>query len=168
MKKLIRLSFQLILGIFLTFSIQSCTEPSSANATPTEPELVTGVPQNPIEGAWLLVWGEYGGEERVDTEPFQIKLFADTHFSYLMKSPDGEWNSGAVGTYEIEGDIYRETHLYSSTAENIGVTADWDFEVRKDSLFMNGPTRIVNEAGEEIEAFKEILNSMKEVRVRAD
>ena len=121
---------------------------------------------NPILGGWYLVRGEYGEAVRAEGEPFQFKLFGEDQFAFLMKSDSGLWNFATTGSYELDGDIYRETFEYTTDTQMTGHTADWKYWLSGDTLYMEGPTRVVDAAGNAPPEFAEMLNSMREVRVR--
>ncbi|MDH3699574.1 MAG: hypothetical protein OEQ81_12990 [Flavobacteriaceae bacterium] len=161
------LPFAMLMVLYLTMN--SCNEQSSSyEESSSSFDEVPKIERNPIEGAWYLVWGEYNGNERIEDKPFQVKLFTEKHFSYLMKSDSIQWGHGTVGTYELENGIYREKFLYSTNSANMGLTAEWEYEVKGDSLFMNGPIKIINAQGVDISEQDDRLHSMKEVRTRAN
>ena len=113
------------------------------------------------------MYGKYGNEVRSGSAPFQFKLFGDDQFSFLMQSPDGEWNYASTGRYELlDDDIYRETFEYSTETQFRGVTADWKYRLSNDTLYMEGPVRIVDAAGQEAPMLAGGYNTMWEARVR--
>jgi hypothetical protein len=120
-----------------------------------------------IEGGWELVWGKYG-ENVVDPgAPFQFKLFSGRHFSLIMRDGDGGWSRAGAGRYALEGNIYRETFVYNSTKEYVGATVEWKYEVKGDTLIMEGPLKVVDAAGSDASHWMDGLNHMREIRVRA-
>jgi len=120
-----------------------------------------------IAGAWYLVYSERDGKERREDEPFQIKIFTEKHFSYLMKSRSGEWKSGSAGTYKTNGNIYVEKHLHSTNPSTMGLTVEWQYEVKGDTLLMQGPLKVTNRDGVEKPEYIESYNTLKEIRMRA-
>ena len=172
MKNPTTIFFASCLAISVLIGLTACSDGPSSSAenksSTSEASMNTPSHKNPIEGAWYLVWGEYNGEPRNESEPFQIKLFTEKHFTYVMKSTEGKWEGSSAGTYELLDGIYRETHLHGTNPDIWGKAADWEFEVRGDSLFMNGPVKITNENGEDATDMADVLNSMREIRVRAD
>ena len=105
-----------------------------------------------------------------EEDPFQMKLFTDKHFSYIMRSKAGEWKSASAGTYElIDQNTYRETHLHTTNRQYTGWVIDWNYEVRGDSLIFEGPTRIRDSKGSRPAEADQWLNApLKEIRVRAE
>ena len=120
-----------------------------------------------LDGGWYLVEGTYAGQKRAESKPFQFKLFGDGQFAFLMKSDGGAWDYSSTGSYELDGDVYRETFEFSTNPAFAGVTAEWKFELKGDSLFMEGPTKIINTDGQEAPELAGGYNTMQEVRVRA-
>ena len=119
---------------------------------------------NPLVGAWELVYGKYGSSERSQPDnPFQLKVFSPNHFAFIMQKEDGTFDRARAGTYKIEGDKYIETHSWSSIDENVGITVTWEFRVEGDTLYMSGPTKVVDADGQEVE----YNVMMEEVRRRA-
>lgn len=172
MKKVFKKSQHVILILLGLWSMDSCTENSSAseNAMETSINIEDNNPiknTNPLEGGWYLIWGEYSGEKRDEKQPFQFKLFGDQYFSFLMKSVDGAWDYASTGTYELIGDTYRETFEFSTEPKYMGVTAEWKYQLKGDTLIMEGPTKIINQEGEEAPELAGGYNTMKEIRVRA-
>ncbi len=121
-----------------------------------------------IRGTWALIHGEYGGNVRQpDGEIFQYKIFDDTHFSLNMRDGQtGKWDRSAIGKYNLEGDTYTETFLQSSDERFTGGTAKWKYRVEGDTLHMEGPLEIMDKDGKP--AYQNMLNTMKEVRVRVE
>ncbi len=158
------LAFGLLLNACDTEESDAATPEEAAGNEPTAAG--TASPDNPIEGAWELVWGQYGDQVQAPAEPFQIKLFTDRHMAFIGERA-GKWDFAVAGTYELDGNIYRETAGYSLDEERKyqGTTLEWHYEVRGDSLIMSGPVKIT--PGPSGEALEVPLNSMQEVRVRA-
>lgn len=121
--------------------------------------------KNSIEGGWYLISGEYSGDKRGGTEPFQFKLFSDKHFALLMQTKEGEWKNSITGSYSLSENIFTESIEFSNQPEYVGMTVDWNYEVKGDTLMMEGPLRILNEEGKEVE--QNVYNTMKEIRIRA-
>ncbi len=143
---------------------ENAADPSSeAAATPTR-----NLTASPLAGTWETIHGEYGGQVRTSTpgQPFMMKQFDDHHFSLTAIDSTGKVSWSSFGTYELDGNLYKETHLYHSMPRLIGGYAEWEYELRNDTLFINGPTVVRDSAGNDLSnEFK--LNSMREIRVRA-
>lgn len=65
---------------------------------------------NPLVGAWLLIYGKYYtpdrdsliGEINSPDQPSSIKVFSNGHFAYIPRGEDG-LNTAGSGSYRIEG-----------------------------------------------------------------
>ena len=109
---------------------------------------------NPLVSAWMLthrtaVYPD-GRKEVRDNEDIQIKLFTPSHFTYIMRSADGELISAGGGPYVYEGDSFKETHAFQSVPEWVDYTAWWDVQFGKDAFYMTGPTKVVNGQGVDV------------------
>lgn len=155
--------------VCLSIFFQACgpTSEPTAEASIAESPAAPDNSSNLLDGGWYLVEGTYAGQKREESKPFQFKLFGDGQFAFLMKSEGGAWDYSSTGSYELEGDIYRETFEFSTSSAFMGVTAEWKFELKGDSLFMEGPTKIINTDGQEAPELAGGYNTMQEVRVRA-
>lgn len=121
---------------------------------------------NPFHGTWALIYGEYSGNSR-DDGPFQYKLFDGSNYIMNMKSPSGVWDQNAFGTYRVEGNKYIETFKHTTAGEVDGGTAEWEYMMHGDTLVIKGPTTVYDaEGNRNPEAYKSMLNSMLEKRVR--
>ena len=78
-----------------------------------------------------------------------------------MQNQEGEWKNGSGGTYYLDSNSYVETHSYNN---NVG-TAAWNYDVRGDSLFMEGPTFMIDAEGNKT---TEDMWHLDEIRVRAE
>ena len=122
----------------------------------------------PLEGAWYLIEGTYNGETVKPEKPFQFKIFTDTHYSFLMQSDEGAWNRGMAGSYKIKDTTYIESCEFSSVPAQIGISAEWKYTIEDGKLIIEGPIRIMNPDGSDNKEFAGLLNTMHEVRVRAE
>lgn len=150
--------------IFIYFSFLTGCAGNSPDSANTSPEDTTTQSRSGIEGAWELVWSSVNGKVDTVTKPLQLKLFSDGFFCLIMKDSSGKWEVGSGGTYELEGQTYKETHKYSTVAEFIGAT-DWqEYELKGDTLYKKLFTKVVNAKGEDITSQ---FPKIEEKRVRA-
>ena len=169
MKSLPQLWLSCLGLVYMGLVFQACG-PASEPTAEANLSVSQATPENAgtiLDGGWYLVEGTYAGQKRAEAKPFQFKLFRDGQFAFLMQSEGGAWDYSSTGSYEIEGDIYRETFEFSTNAGFMGVTSEWKFELKGDSLFMEGPTKIINPDGQEAPELAGGYNTMQEVRVRA-
>jgi hypothetical protein len=156
-----------ILSAFILLCLSNLS--GCSNGPPEENTEITKVAQNSesneLEGAWEVVWTKSNGEVDQRQMPSQIKLFTDGYFSLIMQDSLGQWTQASTGTYETDGKVYKETHLYSNVPEWVGLT-DWqEFEIKGDTLFTTLFTKIINSKGEDLSAQ---YPKMEEKRVRAN
>lgn len=163
------ISYLILTSVCLAFSILSCNnnQVSTAQASLSSGAEAPSAAASEIDGGWYLVKGTYGGQAREESSPFQFKLFREGQFAFLMKSEGGAWDYSSTGSYEIEGDVYREKFEFSTNPSFVGVTTEWKFKISGDSLYMEGPTKIINTEGKEAPELAGGYNTMQEVRVQA-
>lgn len=155
--------------ICISLFFQACgpTSEPTAKASLGENQAAPENAGSILDGGWYLVEGTYAGQKRAESTPFQFKLFGEGQFAFLMKSESGAWDYSSTGSYEIEGDVYREKFEFSTNPAFMGVTAEWKFELKGDSLFLEGPSKIIGIDGQEAPELAGGYNTMQEVRVRA-
>lgn len=164
-KVLFNLMFTAIL-----LGLNSCSDNSSADNSSVQLSNSSEMKNpNPIEGAWYLVKGEYFGNTREDGTPFQIKLFSEKHFALIMDSnADGKgWEGAHAGTYTLEGNVYSETFKFSVDTITPGMIIDWKYEIKGDTLLMEGPLKAMKDGVENPDLVGG-YNTMKEIRIRAN
>lgn len=145
------------------FNLSSCSNDPAEEKTEIT-EVVQNPERNELEGAWEVVWTKSNGQVDQKQMPTQIKLFSDGYFSLIMQDSLGQWTLASAGTYETDGKVYKETHMYSTVPEVIGLV-DWqEFEIRGDTLINKLFTKIINSKGEDVTAQ---YPKMEEKRVRA-
>ena len=122
--------------------------------------------KNELQGAWELVSTTERSTANVKS-PLQLKLFVDGYFCLIMKDSTGKWSLASGGTYETDGNVYKETHLYPiqpEFAEWVGYT-DWQqYEIKGDTLYKKLFTKVVNSKGEDMTA--KFPTDIEEKRVR--
>jgi hypothetical protein len=138
------------ISCFILFCLTQCSQTADKNQAETTPALIGKNNTSALEGAWELVWEDTGGKIRSTGKPTQIKLFTDGYFSYLMQDSTGKWNYGGAGTYEVDGNTYKEKHLYSTIPEYVGAT-DWqEFEMQGDTLVFKLFSKVVLADGKDV------------------
>lgn len=97
---------------------------------------------SPIEGSWELVSKQEEGKKAVLKSPQQFKVFNIGFFSYILCDTLGNFQNAGAGTYELNGNSYKETFkLYSDKKYN-GAT-DWqEWEMKGDTLIFYGFKKI--------------------------
>jgi hypothetical protein len=64
---------------------------------------------SPIEGNWELISKQEEGKKAVLKSPQQFKVFNNGFFSYILYDTLGNFQNAGVGTYEVNGNSYKET-----------------------------------------------------------
>jgi hypothetical protein len=162
MKTKVTRSILLASILFCLFYFSGCSNGPAEEKTETT-EVVRNSERNELEGAWEVVWTKSNGQVDQKQKPTQIKIFSDGYFSLIMQDSLGKWTQASAGTYETDGKVYKETHLYSNIPEWVGLI-DWqEFEIRGDTLVNKLFTKIINGNGEDVTAQ---YPKMEEKRVR--
>jgi hypothetical protein len=137
--------------IVCSFFVAGCEASNASNENKTVAAQITASPKSDIEGAWELVWSRANGKIDNPGKPMQLKIFCNGFFCYLMQnSSTGKWNEGGGGTYETDGNTYKEIHKYNANPEYVGFT-DWqEFKIQGDTLYMTLFTKALNGKGEDV------------------
>jgi hypothetical protein len=94
-----------------------------------------------LEGNWELVENIVNGKKIVPSVPQQFKVFNDGFFCFTTCDAAGKFQYSGAGTYELTGNVYKETFRYASTKEHIGAS-DWQtYEMKGDTLIFYGYTK---------------------------
>ncbi|MCS3798492.1 hypothetical protein [Niastella sp. OAS944] len=144
-------------------SLLSCTGPTKG-ANKSQISNVSSAGKDDLEGAWELVSTTERPLANIK-RPLQLKIFADGFFCLIMKDSTGKWNLASGGTYETDGNVYKETHLYVTVAEFIGTTVWQQYEIKGDTLYKKLFKKVINRKGEDITA--QFSTNIEEKRVRA-
>lgn len=105
----------------------------------SKPDVVTSKEVSPIEGNWITVSFEQNGKlTHPKRMPQLFKMFHDGFFSLFMYDDEGQFSLAGAGTYEIDGDMYKETVPFDSDTAFIGCK-DWQkWEMKGDTLIFYG------------------------------
>ena len=110
------------------------------------------------------LFGKMGDSVRDNGKSGQFKIFHDGFFSLVALDSSGKWLWAGAGTYSLDGNIYKENFRYSSVPEYIGVNDLQEYELKGDTLFTRGFTKVVFGNGEDKTAS---FPKFEEKRVRA-
>lgn len=143
-------------------SLLSCTGPTKG-ANKSQVSNASSAIKDDLEGAWELVSTTERSLANVK-RPVQLKLFADGYFCLIMKDSTGKWNLASGGTYETDGNDYKETHLYVTIPEFIGTTVWQQYEIKGDTLYKKLFKKVINSKGEDITV--QFSTNIEEKRVR--
>ncbi len=133
MKKQSSMLFTSVMCIFLFISV-SCNNTTSdvekQGASESSKNAAT-----PIDGAWEIVWAKANDTLQNPSSPHQFKMFNNGIFSIIAKDSAGNISYAGYGKYELDGNIYKETFIYSDDPKYIGAT-DWqEYELKGDTLY---------------------------------
>ena len=122
------------------------------------------VKTSPIDGEWELVWSKSNGEVKSPGKPMQFKMFHNGFFALIMEDSAGNWTIAGAGTFETQGNTYKETFTYVSMPELVGYTNWQEFELKGDTLYKKLFKKVVDASGKEV---KDWPSDLEEKRVRA-
>ncbi|MBN1540863.1 hypothetical protein JW992_01875 [candidate division KSB1 bacterium] len=111
-----------IVALFLLLPTLRCGEPESAG----------------LCGTWRMVQGEYKGPElqvkQDEITRICYKILANDHFAVIEMFPDNPDSLffAAIGTFQLNGDSYKEHYTASNVASKIGQTLAFYSEVKGD------------------------------------
>ncbi len=136
-------------GLFFLYCLVSCSCTENKQQAQLASSTIDKSNTSPINGAWELVWEDIGGKVRSTGKPSQIKLFTNGYFSYLMQDSSGKCNDAGAGTFEVNGNSYKETHLYNTEPQYVGAQ-DWqEFEMQGDTLVFKLFSKVILANGQD-------------------
>lgn len=116
-----------------------------------------------VEGTWRLVWSEHNSEKNDMSNHVQVKMFTGGDFFLFAHDTAGTMKFSGYGRYSFDGDQYHETFLYHSHRPYWGAS-DWQYlEVKGDTMYMNGFTKVVVEGKDMTEGWPKIKEKLVKV-----
>jgi hypothetical protein len=107
-------------------------------------------PYSPIEGNWEMVSNEKWGQKIDPKRPQQIKIFNDGYFCFMMYDSLGKFYASGAGSYEINGNMYKETFDYYSNTKYVG-SSDWqEWKMTGDTLIFYGFKKAIMPDGSDV------------------
>ena len=163
MKNLLLLMISILV---FSFIIPGCNSNEEKEGTQADKDSTTiNASTSPIDGSWELVWSNQGGNIKAPGKPIQFKMFHDGFFSLIMQDSAGNWNIAGAGTFETNGNTYKETFKYVTVPEYVGLSNSQEFELKGDTLYFRLFKKVENAKGEDIS--KQFPTNLEEKRVRA-
>ena len=98
-----------------------------------------------LNGGWQRISVIVDG--RVTKGAEQFRVYHDGFFTILAKDSAGGWKDTHGGTYEIEGNLYKENILYSSFPDRMGVIHWQEFTMKGDTLTFKLFNKLINYKG---------------------
>jgi hypothetical protein len=128
--------------------------------------------RDPIEGAWEVVWGQYGlpdapAEISSVERPVQLKLFASGRFAYVRHDTTGAFQAASAGSYRNEGNRYTETTEWSSVPQAIGTRVTFTWRTVGETLCMRGPIEVLDAQGKPVAGLKQMKELMRRAGSKA-
>ncbi len=108
------------------------------------------VAASPLNGAWELYSTEAGGKTTFHKKPSQFKIYHDGFFCIMMYDATGKFDTAGAGTYELDGNMYKETVTYSSDPSLLGASLWFDWAMKNDTLIFRGFKKVVLADGKDV------------------
>jgi hypothetical protein len=147
---------------FMSVIFTGCS--GNSNKTETPADVNAGeITASVIDGAWDLVWAKYNDTIQILKKSSQFKHFSNGFFSLMAWDTSGKLDYCGYGKFELDGNTYKETFLYSNHPEYTG-GMDWqEYELRGDTLYSKGFSKVIIGGKDVTAGWKKI----EERRVRA-
>jgi hypothetical protein len=105
---------------------------------------------SPLNGAWELYSTEKGGKMTFHNKPSQIKVNNDGNFCLVAFDSTGKFSYGCAGTYELDGNHYKETFTYHTYPKFVDTSIWFDWEMKGDTLIFAGFKKVIMADGKDI------------------
>lgn len=113
-----------------------------------------------LNGAWISV-PSVNAEDR----SMEHSLYFDGFVTNIIRDSSGTWKDLYSGTYEIDGNLYKQKLLYSTISDRMGVTHWQEFKIKGDTLYLTYFKKLIDASGRDITSeYKPFLN--KYVRIK--
>ena len=96
-----------------------------------------------LNGSWQRIAVTANGEV-VNNPPSQFRVCHDGFFSIVGQDSAGAWKETYGSTYEISNNIYKDTMVYSSHPNVIGVIHWQEFHIKGDTIFFKLFQKLTN------------------------
>ena len=141
-------------SVILFFSALLFTTVCVLAFVPSKPQRMDNEPNkkkpSPIEGAWELYSTEANGKITYHKKPSQIKLLYDGYLCLMHYDSTGKFAFAAAGTYEVNGNHYKETCTHHSVGEFVGVSIWWDWSIKGDTMTVTGFKKVIMADGKDV------------------
>ena len=142
--------------VAVSLLVTACNEPTTTSK------------KSPLEGNWEMVSNEINGKKTNPKRfPQQLKMLHDGFISVIMYDEAGKFYLSASGTYDIDGNMYKETANYHSNTDYIGFK-NWEkWEMKGDTLIFYGFEKAEMPDGKDVTAEMNKNGKFIEKRIRA-
>ena len=141
-------------SVILFFSALLFTTVCVLAFVPSKPQRMDNEPNkkkpSPIEGAWELYSTEKGGKITYHKKPKQIKVYHDGYLCLMQYDSTGKFAFAAAGTYEVDGNHYKETCTHHTMTGLIGASIWFDYSINGDTATFSGFKKVVMADGKDV------------------
>ena len=141
-------------SVILFFSALLFTTVCVLAFVPSKPQRMDNEPNkkkpSPIEGAWELYSTEKGGKTTYHKKPKQIKLYHDGYLCLMHYDSTGKFAFAAAGTYEVNGNHYKETCTYHTMTGLVGASIWFDYSINGDTATFSGFKKVIMPDGKDV------------------
>ena len=150
--------------VLFIIGLTACNQKQDDNKTN---ELTTNKVVSPVEGNWITVSFEQNGKLfKPKRYPQQFKMFYDGNFSLISYDTTGNFSFACAGTYELNGNTYKETCTYHSETSYINFK-DWQtWEMKDDTLIFYGFEKVEMPDGKDVTSEWSANGKFIEKRIR--
>lgn len=104
-----------------------------------------------IDGNWEKVSTVINGKLTTPKrQPAEFKMWNDGYFSLIHYTDEGTLGFAGAGTFEINGNHYKETYKYCHDTTFIGASVWFDWYMKGDTLVFTGFKKIILADGKDI------------------
>lgn len=140
-----------LLFILIVAGLTSTLSSSTAKRQNSKTKPEQNSPLSILNGNWKRISIIVNG--KTDNNPLpQMRLFHDGFFSIIGQDSSHAWKITYGGTYEISGNIYKETMLYSTFPNIIGNTHWQELNIKGDTVTFKLFNKMIDATGKVIAA----------------
>ena len=117
-----------------------------------------------LDGAWKMIYDNVDGKiTEAKDQPLKLYVLSNGFWMWFGPDSSGKWNEGGAGTYQIEGNIWKQKAIYSFDPERVGYLNWSKFELRNDTLLMQNYIKMFYKDKDETKDFPK--RNVKWVRI---
>jgi hypothetical protein len=137
---------------------------STAEAQTVKKSAATSPTNSGLNGGWQRVYVLVNGKKEPSAQRPEFRVYHDGFFAIIGQDSAGAWVQTHGGTYELNGNLYKEHIKYSSFPARNGMVHWQEFKVNGDTVTFTLFNKILRPNGQNITAD---MPKMKMVCVRA-
>ncbi len=113
-----------------------------------------------LNGAWNSVSSANSGDQGMEHS-----LYHDGFVTNIVRDSSGAWRDIYSGTYEIDGNLYKQKILYCSSSQLMGALHWQEFKIKGDTLYLTFFKKLIDPTGKDVTSeYTPVVN--KYVRVQ--